>query len=388
MDLEKQYKDLSENVGKLQELLTSKFSAENQKKEADALMSQIIEKIHPPQRKMTWATGAKADEGAKKLYLGQFLKAITPGKEQLVDNDVRAHIKATQVEGTDSLGGYTVPEEYSNEIIKLEDQDSIIRRIARIFPMGSEVRNLPKQLTNVAVTWTGEGLPKTETNTTFGRLVQTAKKLAAVVKMTDELLEDNTVGIDRFVMQLVAEAMSREEDRVAFAGNTGAGDPFMGILYASGVNGVTMAGANLVGDDIIDLIMSLNAKYRTGATLVTTTAGLKLIMKLKDQEDRYLWAPPTAATPATIWGYGYEISDEIPTNLGTATDETAILFGNYKKHYFVSDRGGYEVKSSISASDIVNSQSAFMEDETWFRFKKRMSLDVANAAAFSKLQVK
>jgi HK97 family phage major capsid protein len=383
----KELESLQKSVDELRETLSAKVSGDAQKKEADELFNRVMDKINPPARKMTWAINSK-DPSDKKVCLAQYLKAVTPGKEQSVSEDVRAHIKATMVEGTDSLGGYTVPEEYSHEIIKLEKDNSIIRQIAKIFPMATDVRNLPRQLTDVTVTWTGEGAAKTETNPTFDRLVQTAKKLAAIVKMTDELLEDNTAGLDQFIMGLVAEAMGREEDRVALAGNTGAGDPFMGVLYASGVNSVAMAGANVVGDDIIDLIMSLNAKYRTGATLVTSTAGLKLLMKLKDQEDRYLWAPPTATTPASIWGVPYLISDELPLDLGTGNDETPILFGNYKKHFFVSDRGGYEVKSSISASDIGNSQSAFMEDETWFRFKKRMSLDVALPQAFSKLSIK
>ncbi len=383
----KELESLQKSVNELRETLSAKFSGDTQAKEADELYNRVMDKINPPARKMTWAISSK-DASDKKVCLAQFLKAVTPGKEQTVSDDVRAHIKATMVEGTDSLGGYTVTEEYSHEIIKLVKDNSVIRQLARIFPMATDVRNLPRQLTDVTVTWTGEGAAKTETNPTFDRLVQTAKKLAAIVKMTDELLEDNTAGLDRFIMQLVAEAMGREEDRVALAGNTGAGDPFMGVLYATGVNSVAMAGTNVVGDDIIDLIMSLNAKYRAGATLVTSTAGLKLLMKLKDQEDRYLWAPPTATTPASIWGVPYLISDELPINLGTLTDETPILFGNYKKHFFVSDRGGYEVKSSISASDIGNSQSAFMEDETWFRFKKRMSLDVALPQAFSKLNIK
>lgn len=387
-ELEKKYADLQKTVDNLHEILSAKYSSENQQKEAEELIEKVVAKIHPPKRKMAWASDAAADKDAEKIYLGQFLKAITPGAGQLVDSSVRAHIKATMVEGSDSLGGYVVPEEYSNEIIKLEQQDAIIRRLARIFPMGTDTRNLPKQLTNVSVSWTGEGTAHTETNTTLGRIVQTAKKVSALVKMTDELLTDNNAALDRFVMELVSEAMGREIDRVAFAGTTGGGDPFDGVLYASGVNSVSMAGASLVGDDLINLIMAPNAKYRQGGTLVMSTAALKLIMKLKDQNDNYIWTAPTSGNPGSIWGYPYEISDEIPVNLGTGTDETAILFGNWKKHYFVSDRGGYEVASSISAADPVNNQSAFLEDETWFRFKRRLDLSVANAAGFAKMQVK
>jgi HK97 family phage major capsid protein len=242
-------------------------------------------------------------------------------------------------------------------------------------------------LTNVSVAWTDEGAEKSETNPTFTAITQTAKKVAAIVKMTDELLEDNSSSIDQFIMELVAEAIGIEEDRVAFAGNTGASDPFMGVLYATGVNSVSTAGANISFEDVISLLFSLNAKYRAGATLVTSTTGLQLLMKLKDSNNNPIWTLPGAGILPTIYGFPYAISDQIPVNLGTGTDQTGMIFGNFKRHFFVSDRGGYEVISSNSASD-TGTASAFMEDETWFRFKKRMSLDVANAAAFSKMLVK
>lgn len=387
-DMEKKYKELADTVAALRETLDA-TNASKHAQEADELVNKVIEKMKPAKtRAMQWALpDEKGKVPENGIFLGQFLKAITPGMSAKTSPEVMAHIKTTLIEGTDSLGGYLVPEEFSNQIILLESQDSIIRNLARIFPMNTLVRNIPKQLTDVSVYWTGEGAEKTETNPTFTRLVQTAKKMATIVKMTDELMEDESVGIDNLIQSLIASAMADEEDRIAFVGDvSGLGDPFNGVLYAASVNSVTQGAANMVGDDIINIITSLNAKYRKGATLVTSTDGLKLIMKLKDQEDNYIWNPPTTVTPRSIWGYPYEISDEILSTYGGGT-ETAILFGNWKKHYFVSDKGGLEVKSSISATD-VGSASAFMEDETWFRFKKRISLDVALAQAFSKMLVK
>ena len=135
------------------------------------------------------------------------------------------------------------------------------------------------------------------------------------------------------------------------------------------------------------MIMKVNAKYRQGSTIVLSTDGLKLIMKLKNDAGDYIWSPPTSSAPGMIWGYPYAVSDQILSTLGGG-DKTGIIFGNFKKHFFISDRGGYEVKSSISASDTASAESAFMQDETWFRFKKRMSLDVAQPEAFVKLLAK
>lgn len=387
---EQEMKDLQGKVDGLREIIIMHFSEEKQKEEKGKLIDEIIAKIHPPKREMKWALpGADGKLPEDKIYLGQFLKAVDPHHRLTVKPEIIEAVKkawVTMTEDDDAQGGFAVPVEYANEIIKLELGESILRRLARNFPMGSLTRKVPRQLTNVTVTWTGEHVAKTSTKPTGEQLTQTAKKLAAVVPMTDELLEDNNVNLDRFIMELIAEAMGREEDRVGFVGQVAGGDPFNGVWYATGVNVATMSGANLVADDLVDAIMGINANYRQGATLITSTHGLRLIMKLKDLQNRPLWQMPTQGSPANIYGYPYEISDQIPSTLGTGT-QTAILFGNWKKYFWVSDRGGYEVKSSIAASDITNSESAFMQDETWYRFKKRMSLDVALPAAFIRMAV-
>lgn len=395
------YEKLLKQVADLREILEMRFSPEKQAEEKEKLFKEIMDKIHPPKRTMVFGPPRETPEGktVEKLiedgkmpesgiFLGQILKAVALDDHQFL---TEAGIKTIMSETTPAQGGYTVPVEYSNEIIKLERAGSILRQLARVFPMKSLTRLLPRQLTNVAVTWTDEAETKTETKPTFDQLTQTAKKLAAVVKMTDELLEDNSVDLDQFIMELIAEAMGLEEDRVGFAGDvTGAGDPFNGVLYAAGVNVATMAGANVTFDDLVDLIMSLNAKYRQGATLITSTTGLQILMKIKDAQGRYIWQVPGEGQIPRIWTYPYKISDQIPINLGAGTNQTAILFGNWKKHFFVSDRGGYEVFSSKSASDWVAGAlvSAFMQDQTWSRFKKRMSLNVALPVAFSRILIK
>jgi HK97 family phage major capsid protein len=298
--------------------------------------------------------------------------------------------KSTMTEGTDAQGGYTVPTEQSSEIIKLIKEENVLPGLARNFPMKTWKRTFPKQLTQVTVTWTGEGVTKSKSKPTFGQLTQTAKKLAVIVKMTDELLDDTSVEMQAFVREVVAYAMGQEIDRVGFVGNTGGGDPFDGVLYATGVNAVTMGGASITGDDIIDLIQAVPAAARIRGTLVTSTAGETLMMKLKDTQGQYLWSPPNMGVPARIWNKPYKVSDQIPTNLGAGTDETAMLFGDWKRYFFHSIRKGLTVKVSQEAADWVDSalDSAFTQDETWVRFVLRLSEDVALANAFSKMQVK
>lgn len=390
---------MKEEVGRLQKLVKERSEADikaTKEKELEAIIEKVVEKLHPKKsiidvaKKMVWATekneGEQIEDGSKKFFLGQFMKAVLPGNMNFYP-EIVANLKAVMSEGTDAQGGYTVPVEYTNEIIKLESEESILQGLARLFPMGTLTRNLPRQLTGVTATWTGEATAKTKTKPTFDRLTQTAKKLAAVVPLTDELLEDNSVGIDQFIMALVAEAMAVEFDRVGFVGNTGAGDAFMGVNYETGVNVVTQAGNSLCFNDVIDFLYSINAKYRQNATLITSDDGLKLMMKLKDSTGQPLWSKPALNAPTTIYGQPYKISNQIPSTLGEGT-ETAMLWGNWKKYFYYSPRGGYEVYGSRDAGDFSTNTSAFMNDETWYRFKRRMNEAVALPVAFARMNVK
>ena len=377
--------ELGKQVYELKELLAKTNPSENENKRIDELVAKVAEleqKIHPPERKMVWGVpGSDGKMPENGIFFADIMRAVT---NPIMHPEVIAQLKTVMNEGTPAQGGYAVPEEFANEIIQLEAGESILRRIARLFPMASNIRRVPRQLTDVTVTWTDEAVAKTPTKPTLDRLTQTAHKVCAVVKMTDELLEDNSVGLDNFCKELVANAIGREEDRCGFVGNT---DPFVGVLNAVGVNAVLQVGANLAADDLVNLIFGIGAGYRAGAKLVLSSHALRLISTLKDNQNRPLWQMPNESRPGNVYGMPYETSDQILSTYGLGA-ETAILYGNWKKYLWVSDRGGYEIYASRDASDFGTNESAFMLDETWFRFKRRMSINVALPVAFSRMLVK
>jgi len=254
--------------------------------------------------------------------------------------------------------------------------------------MSTWKRQLPRQLTSVSIGWATEGGNKPVTNPTFGQLEQVAKVMAAVIKCTDELLRDTAINLTAFLSELISEAMALEIERVALLGDTGAGDPFTGIIKASGVNVVSMAGASVSFDDIADLLLSLNAANAQGAAVALSRAGLKKLMKLKDTQGQYIWQPPASSIPATIWNVPYVICPTIPSNLGAGTDCTAAIYGRFNRALLISPREGLAVKMSQDAYDAGDNSNAFMQDQTWLRFTQALSVDVAQGSAFSYLLFK
>jgi len=319
-----------------------------------------------------------SDYGKKFKDMGGFISAVT-NKSGLLED-----AKTVMSEGTAAQGGYLVPTEFNAEVIKLGQNASIARSLVNVLPMSSWKRTFPKQLTNVTVYWVDEAAAKTVTKPTFGQLTQTCKVMAAVIMMTDELLRDSAINLQTFLAGLIAEAMVLEEDRIVFMGNTGAGDPFMGVRYAVGVVNVPMAGASVVYDDLIDLRGGIAQGYDKNGIFVTNRAGLRLIKKLKDTTGTYIWNRPVDGEPGTIDGRPYAISDQITAITGAQP----VLYGDFKRYMLLSPREGLVVKVSQDAYDATSGENAFMNDQTWLRFTKALSIDVAVPAAFAYQDIK
>jgi len=296
-------------------------------------------------------------------------------------------VKTVMAEGTPAVGGYLVPTEFSANVIRLMQDSSIIMRIANVLPMSTWKRQIPRQLTSVVAGWVSEGATKAKTNPTFGPLDQVAKVMAAVIKCSDELLRDSAINLTEFLSELVSEAMGLEIERVALVGDvSGVGDPFNGVLHASGAHVITQAEEKVSFDDIADLLFSLSQSYAQNGIIVLSRTGLKHLLKVRDNQGNYVYQPPAGDIPATIWQTPFEISSQIPDDLGDDEDETLALFGNFKKYLLVSPREGLAVKVSQDASDSDDSSNAFLQDQTWLRFTQALSIDVAVPAAFSYLQ--
>lgn len=397
--MEKLLTQLAEQVKALNETIIAKFSTANPEQregEKDATAKAILalqEEIKGLQkrnavRKMIWAITGKeqAGEGEKLIKFSDYMRAVRDKRHDVLDEVAKAATGMS--EGMSADGGYMVPVEVSNRIIELVQMQSIVRRLATLFPMGSKTRTIPTQLTEPVVYWTDEAATKTKTKATFGQMTQTAKKLATIVALTDELLEDSSIDMEAFIFRKVAGAFGREEDRVAFVGKVASGDPFNGIIYNSSVTAVTMDGATVGYADLVDLIFGVNPAYRPGSRFVLNDQALTAFMKLIDGNQRPIWNPGDiqSGVPGTLMGYPYETTDKFPTNLGTGTDETVAIFGNFKEGVWLSPRGQYRTDVSNSASDGTN--HAFVKNETWFRFEERISIDVAQPLALSWLQLK
>ena len=288
-------------------------------------------------------TGSKA---YKKAFFNN-LRTKAPRQEVL---------DALQV-GTDSEGGYLVPDEFEKTLVEALEEENIFRKLANVIKTQSGDRKIPVVASKGTASWVDEEGLIPESDDAFSQVSIGAYKLGTLIKVSNELLNDSVFNLEAYISKEFGRRCGAKEEDAFFNGD-GTGKP-TGVLHATlGAEvGVTTASATAISaDEIIDLFYSLKAPYRKKAVWILNDATVKAIRKLKDKNDNYLWQPSlTAGSPDTILGRPVYTSAYMPT---IAAGHKTVLFGDFS-YYWIADRQGRTFKK-LSELYATTDQTGFM----------------------------
>lgn len=250
-------------------------------------------------------------------------------------------VNALQI-GTDSEGGYLVPDEYERTLVEALEEENIFRQLAKVIQTSSGDRKIPVVATKGTASWIDEEGAFTESDDSFGQVSIGAYKLGTMLKVSEELLNDSVFDLESYIAREFARRIGAKEEEAFFTGD-GSGKP-LGILAATGgaQTGVTAASATAVtADELIDLFYSLKSPYRRNAVWVLNDSTIKAVRKLKDGNGQYLWQPSlVAGTPDTLLGRPVKTSAYMPV---AAAGAKSIAFGDFG-YYWIADRQGRSFK--------------------------------------------
>lgn len=314
-------------------------------KKADAIAETLIKAVQ--NRAKGVATVTKQPEAVNKDAITRdFVKALISG-------DTDKLKKMTTSDADTSKAGVNIPKELLAEVMRIKEEGyGIARRDMRYLPFSGagNTRDIPALSGSVSTYWTDEGATKTSTQATFTKVAQVLKKLAAIVPLTEELVEDSAINLTQLIAELFVEAVSIEEDAQFFGGD---GTVFLGILNDTGANRVpklTLAvGKNTFAEADADDFLSLKYKVKTSARArgkyyvhPTVVASL---MKLKGTDGQYIYAQPSGDKPATLWGSAVVECEALPsTDASTQNNKPFVIFGDLKQGAVYGDKGEMRVK--------------------------------------------
>ncbi len=244
--------------------------------------------------------------------------------------------------GSDSEGGYLVPDEFERTLVEGLEEENIFRTLAKVITTASGDRKIPVVATKGTASWIDEEGAVPESDDSFGQVSISAYKLGTMLKVSEELLNDSIFNLEAYIAKEFARRIGAKEEEAFFIGD-GNGKP-TGIFNATGgaQDGITAASATAITvDEIMDLFYALKSPYRKSATFILNDATVKAIRKLKDGNGNYIWQPSiTAGTPDTILNRPVKTSAYVPN---IAAGAKTIAFGDFS-YYWVADRQGRSFK--------------------------------------------
>ena len=243
--------------------------------------------------------------------------------------------------GVDADGGYIVPEELERELVQGLCEANVIRSLAKVITTSSE-RKIPIVASTTTATWVAENGAIPESNMKFDQKSIDAYKLTNLVRVSTELLQDAFFDLPSYLTTEFARALGVAEEQ-AFCVGSGSGQP-TGIFVATGGGeiGVTAGSATAITlDNVLDLIYSLKAPYRSKAKFLMHDGTVAALRKLKDGNGQYLWQPSLqAGEPDKLMGYALYTTPYAPA---IAAGALPVAFGDFK-NYWIADRKGRSVQ--------------------------------------------
>ena len=237
----------------------------------------------------------------------------------------------------DELEGF-VPKEQAAEIIKKVARGSSVMRLSKLENMTSETKKFPVMTSGAGAYWIGEGERIKTTGVTWIFPEVTAKKLAVIIPVTKEKLEDTTIDVFTELQDSIAEAFYQAFDKAAIFGKD---SPFATSI----LGGIDSVGAEVVDNSSVNLDLSASdvmAKVEDAGYEVdgwAASIGLKnRLRKLRDSSGAPIYIDGTDQTEL------YNQPIEFVRNGAWDKDKALAIAGEWK-YSIVGVRDGisYEI---------------------------------------------
>lgn len=343
----------------------------------------------PERRKAAYGMFGRAVKCIHTSY-GDAEKAAYTAEHKFMDAEMAREFKALALTSP-AEGGYLVPEVYASEIIELLYPATVIYSLgARRLGMTNGNLNIPKIKTGSRALFNGENRKIPKTAPKFGNLKLSAKKLTALIPMSNDLLRSTNFDNDVIVGQDITKQMALGVDYGALLGTGGEFQPLgiaknenvqnidvtkLGAEYASGEGVLTAAFPNFLVAAVLR-----NNVYADGLGFTFNTSVEQFLKSVRDNVGSFIFAKEMNESH-TLVGYPYRTTNLIETIAG----KTQIMFGNWND-LIIGEQGALEIETSRDGSwtdDAGNLVSAFENDQTLIRAIDNVDIGLRHDESFA-----
>lgn len=280
---------------------------------------------------------AAAEARAFNAWMRHGMEGLDPEQRQLM---VARHAQLTPEQRaqtvTTSGGGYLIPQGFRQVLEDALLQFDGVRGSRATVLRTATGNDLPMPTANDTGN-KGEIISiNTQHNTqdvAFGQTTLNAYMYSSkIVLVPVQLLQDSAFDLDAWLPMKLGERIGRIQADHHTTG-TGSGQP-NGVVTASTAGKTAASSSAVTHDELLDLKHSVDPAYRQAAEWMFNDATLLVLKKLKDDDNRPLWAPGIAVRePDMLDGDPFQVNQSMPSMEASAK---SILYGDFSK-YMIRD---------------------------------------------------
>lgn len=290
-------------------------------------------------------------------------------------------------------GGFLVPQAMAQDVIELLRPASVVMNLGpRIIDMPNGNFTLPGIASGAVAAYVSENSNMTKTEQTFRDVKLVAKKLAALVPISNDMIRFPSASVDEIVKEDLASAVGQRAD-LAFIRGDGTQDTPRGMLsfakaVAGNANYITANASVSLANTTTDLgkarlaLRSANVKMRKPGWIFSPRTENYLMTVLTANG---VYAFREEMLGGKLWGYPFGVTTQVPENLGSGSD-TEVYFVDLAE-LIIGDAMGLEIQVFDGATyyDGANLVSGVSQDQTVIRAIVQHDAQMRQDAAVSVL---
>ncbi len=282
--------------------------------------------------------------------MGDFLQAV----KNKAGGNIDKRFQNTMFEKNSEDGGVLVPEEMMSVISKkFASDESLLAKSTQIKVSGNNM-SLPTDETapwtgGIQAYWVAEGGDHTASKAVLGSASWKLQKLGALVKVTDELLEDTT-ALESYIQQKAPEALMWKMNSAIISGD-GVGKP-AGILNSDFRKVVAAEGGQTADTvnykNVVKMFSAMLPSSRGRAEWYINPAVEVQLRTMVDDNGNLIYLAPGSQFNQTP--YGLLLGRPVIPLLGSMPalgDEGDIIFADLSYYYSLLKTSG--IKQTVSA---------------------------------------
>ena len=301
---------------------------------------------------------------------------------------------ANQNTSTLAAGGALVPEDVSGEVIELLRPASVVMSLSPMtVPMPNGNLTMNRLNTGSAASYIGEQDNAPATALGFSQVKLSAKKLAALIPISNDLLRTASTAVDRIVRDDLVAALAQRMD-LAFIRGAGTEHSPKGLRFQN-TAGAFEATHILAANGTVNLANVTNDLERLrlalrGADIPMLRCGWIMsprteayLRTVRDGNGNYAFRDEMAA--GRLSGFPYRVTTQIPENL--STNQSELYLADFAQ-VVVGEHMGIEVAMSTEAAYVDSGstmRAAFSRDETVMRAIAQHDIGVRHLRAVAVL---